>query len=359
MLEPYTTTVVGAYSVPRWYEVLEKQVEVGALSKDDMADAQWRAGQGAIADQEAAGIDVLNGGEMHRRMNNRHAPPNAMLNFFWVRLPGYKKDPTAEYGLETRPMPITPKDEKVFHPSAVVTDRITYGDMGLVEEFNFVSKYAKDPDSVKVTVTGPHMLAKASHDEYYGDLNQMMDDLAKVINQNLKELVAAGCKHVQIDEPLFMVGGSSREEVEHGIEAVNQAFEGVNATKWQHICQGNYAVGEHYDGQIGHRYFDVEGYRADLIGRIDCDIIMNEGDKTPEYQGNLRNQQLAIGVADVLSLDVEKPEQIVERVKTWGSWLPKEQTLLTTSCGLNHLPREIAQGKLTAIAAGRDLLRRG
>ncbi len=80
--EKYTTTVVGSYSVPRWYEALEKQVEKGTLSKADIADAQYRATQAAILDQEAAGIDIITGGEMHRRTNNRHAPPNAMLNFF-------------------------------------------------------------------------------------------------------------------------------------------------------------------------------------------------------------------------------------------------------------------------------------
>jgi 5-methyltetrahydropteroyltriglutamate--homocysteine methyltransferase len=359
MLEPYSTTVVGAYSVPRWYELLEKQVEAGTLSWEEMADAQWRATQSALADQEAAGIDVYNGGEMHRRQNNRHAPPNAMLNYFWQKIPGYEKDPTAEYGLVTRPLPITPKDENVFHPAAVVTGPIRYGDMGMVGEFNFVAKYARDPNAVKVTVTGPHMLAKASHDEHYGDLEPMMQDLAKVINQNLKELAEAGCKHVQIDEPLFMVGGSQRPEIEKGIEAVNQDFEGVNAFKWQHICQGNYAVGEHYDGQIGHRYFDVEEYRSDLIGRIDCDALLVEGDMTPHYEGQLRNQQVAIGAADVLDMNVEKPEQIADRVKTWGSWLPREQILITSSCGMNHLPRHIAEGKLAAMAGARDLLRRG
>ena len=111
VLEKYTITVVGAYSLPRWYERLEKQVEARALSIEDMRDmrdAQWRCTQAALADQETAGIDVVNGGEMHRRQNNRHAPPNAMLNFFWQKIPGFEKDPTAEYGLVTRPRNITP-----------------------------------------------------------------------------------------------------------------------------------------------------------------------------------------------------------------------------------------------------------
>ncbi len=87
-----------------------------------MADVQFRASQAAIAGQDAAGIDVVTGGEMHRRTNNRHAPPNAMLNFFWEKILGFSG--------ETRPQPITPKDENVTHPGAVLTGKVGYGDLG-------------------------------------------------------------------------------------------------------------------------------------------------------------------------------------------------------------------------------------
>ena len=359
-LEKYTTTVVGAHSLPRWYEALEKQVEAGALTKEDMADAQARASQAALLDEEAAGIDVVNGGEMHRRQNNRHAPPNAMLNFFWQKMPGFEKDPNAEYGIVTRPKPITPKDEGVFHPAAVCTSKIEYGDIGLIDEFKFVSRYARDPEKVKITMTGPHMLAKVAHDEYYGgDLRAMMMDIAEVINQNFKELERLGCKHLQLDEPLFAVGGITRQEVEAAIEANNAAWEGITAFKWEHVCQGNYAVGEDYDGQIGHRYFDIEPYPTEEICNLEVDAIMNEGDMTPEYEGKLKNQQLAVGVANVQDLNVETPEQLAEHMHEWGvgGWLPEEQALITSSCGMNHLSRDIAVGKLQAMAGARDLLR--
>ena len=54
----YTTTVVGAHSVPRWYEVLDRLVTLGQLSTGDFVDAQFRATQAAIVEQEAAGIDA-------------------------------------------------------------------------------------------------------------------------------------------------------------------------------------------------------------------------------------------------------------------------------------------------------------
>jgi 5-methyltetrahydropteroyltriglutamate--homocysteine methyltransferase len=88
----YTTTVVGAHSVPRWYEALDLFVALGQLAEGDFADAQLRATQASILEQQIAGIDVITGGEMHRRRHNRHAPPNAMLFFFWQKIPSFQGD---------------------------------------------------------------------------------------------------------------------------------------------------------------------------------------------------------------------------------------------------------------------------
>ena len=157
----FTTTVIGAYSVPDWSRSLDRLVAVGQLSMGAMADAQFRATQAAILDQELAGIDVVTGGEMHRRTHNRHSPPNAMLNHFWQKIPAFQGS--------TRPKPITVHDPDVFHPAATckaaIADNI---DLGLVEEFKTVSELTRRP--VKVTMTSPLMLAKVAYDEHYDDL---------------------------------------------------------------------------------------------------------------------------------------------------------------------------------------------
>jgi 5-methyltetrahydropteroyltriglutamate--homocysteine methyltransferase len=267
-----------------------------------------------------------------------------MLNFFWEKIPGFSK--------ETRPKPITAKDPNVFHPAAVCTGPIEYADLGLVEEYNTVSTFAKK--EVKVTMTGPHMLAKVAWDEYYEDIAKMMQDLAKVMSRNFQELEAAGCKYVQIDEPLFAI--SEDEEVEAAVNAINLAIEGLRDMSVQvHICQGNYAVGPEYDGQIGHRYFDTGRYPAELICTINCDVLLIEHDQTPKYEGLLGNKYLAVGAADVQDLNVEPPEAIAERIREYG-WLAPEQTLITSSCGMNHLPRHIAFGKLQAMVGGKRIL---
>ncbi len=87
----FTTTVIGAHSVPDWFEALDRLMAVGHLSMASMADAQYRATEAAVLDQKIAGIDLLTGGEMHRRTHNRHSPPNAMLNYFWQKKPASRE----------------------------------------------------------------------------------------------------------------------------------------------------------------------------------------------------------------------------------------------------------------------------
>ena len=71
-----------------------------------------------------------------------------------------------------------------------------------------VSSFARKP--VKVTMTGPHLLAAVAYDEYYNDSPRMMADFGKLLRQNFQKLTAAGCKHIQIDEPYFTPSGRAR-----------------------------------------------------------------------------------------------------------------------------------------------------
>jgi 5-methyltetrahydropteroyltriglutamate--homocysteine methyltransferase len=342
----YTTTVVGAHSVPRWYEALDRLVNLGQLSAGDLTDAQFRATQAAILEQEVAGIDVITGGEMHRRTHNRHSPPNAMLNHFWQKIPAFQ-------GV-TQPKPISKHDPNVFHPAATCRGPIAdTTDLGLVEEFRTVSAFARKP--VKVTMTGPHLLAAVAYDEHYNDVPRMMIDLGKLLHQNFKRLAAAGCKHIQIDEPYFTVADDA--EVRAAVDAINMAIEGMpdDVHVLVHICQGNYAVGADYDGQIGHRYFDTGRYKADLICKIDCDAYLVEHDMSDRYEGLLGNKQLGVGAVDVQDPNVETGQQVAERIKT-HRWLLPEQIIITSSCGFNHLPRHIALGKLRAMTEAKAIL---
>jgi 5-methyltetrahydropteroyltriglutamate--homocysteine methyltransferase len=123
-----------------------------------------------------------------------------------------------------------------------------------------------------------------------------------------------------------------------------------------HICQGNYAVGADYDGQIGHRYFDTGRYKADLVCQIECDAFLIEHDMTPHYEHLLGNRQLGVGAVDVQAPNIETGQLVADRIAA-HKWLTPQQTIITSSCGFNHLPRHIVLGKLRAMTEAKAILR--
>jgi len=112
----HATTVIGAYSVPDWFEPLDRLPVVGQLSTAAMTDAQFRATPAAVLDQELAGIDVITRWEMQRRTHDRHSPPNAMLNHFWQRINAFQGS--------TRPKPTAWHDPDGFHPADTCKGRV-------------------------------------------------------------------------------------------------------------------------------------------------------------------------------------------------------------------------------------------
>ncbi len=342
----YATTVIGAHSVPDWFESLDRLVAVGQLSMASFADAQFRTSEAAILEQELAGIDVVTSGEMNRRTHNRHSPPNAMLNHFWQKIPAFQGS--------TRPKPITLHDANVFHPAATCRTRIIDNvDLGLADEYRMATALTHRP--VKSTMTGPHMLSMVAYDEHYGNAATMMDDVAKLLRYNFKMLIAAGCKFIQIDEPMFTV--ASDAEVSDAVNAINLAIEGLPSDVHfsMHVCQGNYAVGKEYDAQIGHRYFDIGRYKADLICQIESSSYMVEYDMAGHFEGLLGNKQLGVGAVDVQDPNVETGETIAKRILACP-WLAPEQTVITSSCGFNHLPRKTAFEKMKAMTQAKRIL---
>ena len=99
----YATTVIGAHSVPDWYEALDRLVAVGpALDGGRWPTRNTARARPRCSTRNWPASTSITGGEMHRRTHNRHSPPNAMLNYFWQKIPAFQGS--------TRPKPITPHD---------------------------------------------------------------------------------------------------------------------------------------------------------------------------------------------------------------------------------------------------------
>ena len=221
-----------------------------------------------------------------------------------------------------------------------------------MDEFKLVSALTDKP--VKITMTGPHMLAKVAYDEHYHDLGKMMHDLAKLLRHNFRMLIAAGCRHIQIDEPLFTM--SEEDEVASAVDAINLAIEGTPADVHvsAHICQGNYAVGKEYDGQIGHRYFDTGRYKADLVCRSRCSSYLIEYDMTPTTEDCSATSSSA---SEPWTCKTPSREPGGDRCTDTGARMARARADHPDElCGFNHLSRHVAFGKLKAMTEAKRML---
>jgi len=97
-------------------------------------------------------------------------------------------------------------------------------------------------------------------------------------------------------------------------------------------------------GKIGRRYFDSGRYKADLLCKINCHSYLVEHDRVGQFESLLRDKQLGVGAVDVQAPNIETGALIAERIRAY-SWLAPDQTIITSTCGFNHLPRHIALGK--------------
>ncbi|MCZ7625249.1 MAG: hypothetical protein M5R38_04915 [Candidatus Methylomirabilis sp.] len=313
-------------------------------------DAKAIAALGAIKDQETAGVDLISDGELFRRDDNRFGPPNAMINYFAAKIPGFSAE------LRDRSN-ITPLDPSASLPAPVVTDPLQPAPLGLVEELRFLRRYSSR--SVKIAMTGPHMFARIVWDECYGSPEVLAMEMAAIINAELRRLDRAGCDVIQLDEPVLWF---RPDDQVWGAKAVNACFQGVKRAKRAiHVCQGNYNPDP--TAHRGLRIFPSE-FQAILpvIQAAQVDLVLmafaalKEKDITA-LKDFPKDKALGVGVIDVQEHRVETPAQVARTIQRVLQYVPPKRLLVCPDCGLNHLPRPVAFGKLQAMVKGAELVR--
>jgi len=350
MAAPLTTTVVGSYSVPDWYPALQEAVANGKLPPEAFRDAKAVAARAAVKDQEAAGVDVVSDGELFRRDDNRFGPPNAMINYFAGKIPGFSGELRPRTG-------VTPVAPNAVLPAPVVTERLTPAPLGLVEELAFLRRTTDR--RVKIAMTGPHMFARVVWDKHYRNPEALATDMAAVINAELRRLDEAGCDVIQLDEPILWF---LADDQAWGIRAINACFQGVKrAKKALHVCQGNYNPDP--SAHVGIRIFPAE-FAAILpvLKGADVDVVlMAFASLRVEDLAALRNfpknKSLGVGAVDVQTHRVETPEEVEKTLRRVATVVAPERLWVNPDCGLNHLPRDVAFGKLQAMASGAAAIR--
>jgi len=323
------TTVVGSYPVPMWLRVTS--------NRESLRDAMLAI----IKTQELAGIDVVADGELYRWDIN-HAETNGMIDYFVRPMSGISTDIPfnrlqawrADVGMAFRAM-----------PPARVTGAVGSGTLNLADDYALYRDLTDRPK--KLTVTSPYMLAKTVIDDHYAAREELVMALADVLLEQVKHIDA---DVIQVDEA--NVTGSP-EDGALAAKSINRVLEGVAGEKAVHLCFGNYG------GQTIQR--GAYDQLLHFLNALNADHLVLENARRPEeeleiFKAVKDSIGMGIGVIDIKDNGIESPESVAKRIEHAANSLGQERIhYVHPDCGFWMLPRSVADGKMRALVAGRDL----
>jgi 5-methyltetrahydropteroyltriglutamate--homocysteine methyltransferase len=334
----FPTTLVGSYPQPDWLIDREKLAgrfpprvrakELWRIAEPFLAEAQDDATVLAIRAQEEAGLDIITDGEIRRE---------SYSNRFATALEGVDID-----------NPGTALDRS-GHPNPVprIVGRIRRKHPVEVEDLEFLKRHTTH--KVKMTVPGPFTMSQQAQNDFYATEEAAALDYAAAVNEEIRDLFAAGADIVQVDEPYLQARPEKARQF--GLKALNRALDGISGTTAVHICFGYAAIihqrptGYSFLPELADcscRQVSIETAQS----KLDCAVL-----------GKLAGKKIMVGCLDLDDLAVETPEQVVARVKRALPYVPKEDVILAPDCGMKYLPREVADGKLRAMTEAARRLR--
>jgi 5-methyltetrahydropteroyltriglutamate--homocysteine methyltransferase len=337
-MHPLATTVVGSYPQPDW---LIDRAKLGSKVPRVRAPEIWRIGQEhleqaqddatvlAIRDMEQAGIDIITDGEMRRESySNRFA--------------------TALEGVDL----VNPGTTINRSGARAVVPRITAAIRRKhpveVRDVQFLRANTARP--IKITLPGPFTMAQQAQDDYYQDEEALALAFAAAVNEEIKDLQRAGADVIQLDEPWLQA--RSDRAARYGVKAINRALDGVEGTTVVHLCFGYAAAVK--DKPSGYSFLSqLAETRATQISieaaqpRLDLRVLRS-----------LAPKSVMVGVIDLGTDAVESGEQVAERIRAALEHIVPEKLVLAPDCGMKYLERDVAYGKLVALARGAAIVRK-
>ena len=330
---PLVTTVVGSYPQPDWLIDRERlgarlpprvrALELWRIPGPYLEEAQDDATRLAVADMERAGVDVVTDGEMRRESySNRFA---TALDGVQLDPPGIAIDRTGH----ENPVPLVVGPIRRKHPVEV-------------RDVEFLRSLTTR--RIKITVPGPFTMTQQAQDDHYGDARSLALAYAAAVNEELRDLKAAGADIVQIDEPYLQARPEPARA--YAVEAIDRALDGIEGDTVLHTCFG-YAHIVH-DRPPGYPFLA----ELDDCAATHVSIEAAQPDLDPEVLHALPSKTVVLGVLDLGSPEVETPERVAERIGRALEVVPRERLVVAPDCGMKYLPRERALAKLEAMVEG-------
>jgi 5-methyltetrahydropteroyltriglutamate--homocysteine methyltransferase len=335
----FPTTLVGSYPQPDWlidrarlagrFPPRVRARELWRVQEPYLSEAQNDATILAIRAQEDAGLDIITDGEIRRESySNRFATALAGID---IDNPGTALDRSG-------------------HPNPVprIVGKIKRHHSVEVEDLTFLKQHTKRP--LKITVPGPFTMSQQAQNDFYSDLESAAMDYAVAVNEEIKELFAAGADVVQVDEPYMQA--RPRKAEEYGLRALNRALEGVSGATAVHICFGYAAI--IHERPSGYSFLSQ-------LARCTCNQVSIETAQSQldcSVLADLKGKKIILGVLDLSNMTVETPEQVADRIRRALEFVQPQDIIVAPDCGMKYLPPAIAFGKMQAMVRGAEIMRR-
>lgn len=359
------TTVTGSWPRPTWYTGnLHGRPYSTALGDVAFREQHVDAVSTVIGDQELAGLDILTNGDYHL--------DNDLAGRSWFAYPSDRLSGVTEFDTETT--------AGWTYPVGTWLNEIVGGWKyhGVVDkigprvplEFAKVWRVAqaRTEKPVKFGTISADLASTVltlKTDAYDDDKRQLMWDLAAILNAELRQLVAAGCKVVQIEEPAIhsaAAWGADAETLDFFVDLFNFTVEGLDeAEVWVHTCWGNPGAQHCFDPDISYEP-SLEIY----LERLKADVWTIESKDNGHrllaslapYKGKLE-KKIAVGFISHRALQVETAEEVAADVRTALQYIDADKLVLSSDCGFGRqgVPRPIALYKAAALAQGANIVR--
>jgi 5-methyltetrahydropteroyltriglutamate--homocysteine methyltransferase len=333
------TTIAGSLPKPAWLAEPEKLWPAWRLEGEELARGKRDAALVWIKEQEDAGVDIVSNGEQFR---------THFVHGFLEHIDGIDWQLMTKMGI---------RDDRYVVDVPTVTSRVRRKGSAHADEVRFTRRHTDHP--MKFTLPGPMTICDTIADTHYGRRPDMAMAFAELLNEEARELEALGVDVIQFDEPAFNVFMDDVQE--WGIDALHRAAEGLRCKTAVHICYG-YGIEANIEWKktLGSEWRQYEQtFPALNRSRIDQVSLECADSKVPlSLLDLLHDKEIMVGAIDVASMDVESPEKVSATIEAALEFVDSERLLPCTNCGMAPLPRNVAAGKLRALAGGASIVRK-
>jgi 5-methyltetrahydropteroyltriglutamate--homocysteine methyltransferase len=335
----FPTTIAGSLPKPAWLAVPNKLWAPWRLEGEELAGAKDDSTLLAIKLQEDAGIDIVADGEQSRQH---------FVHGFLEAVEGIDFDKRVEMGIRN-------DRYKAMCPTVVGPLRLR----SRVHAREARLARAHTTKKLKFTLPGPMTLVDTIADAHYGDRVKMAMAFATLLNEEARGLAADGVDVIQFDEPAFNV--YMEAAAGWGIEALHRAIEGVTCKTAVHICYGyGIPANVQWKATLGSEWRQYEEFFPALAkSRIDQVSLECIHSHVPmSVLALLKNKDVLIGVIDVATDAIETPEEVAGVIAAATDYVPVQNLIACTNCGMAPMRRDIAARKLKALVEGAALARK-